>query len=348
MKVLAGKRATVSPYISSISEGMDGSSSPKDLETLLQLTNLYFTNNRRDYDAFQSWYNRMESRIKSQEGTPNKVFSDSLNATMYQHNPEYTAITLNELSDINYDRIMDIYSERFANAGDFTLVFVGNVDENELNPLVEKYIASLPAKGKKEKYNESYMARIAEGNIENRFTIPMSTPKVTVFNIYTVDMKYNIENLLTSNALFQVMRSVYTRTIREEEGGTYGVSTYADVRQVPMDECVFIYQFDTSEDKVAKLEQRAYDEFLNVADNGPEKEDFDKVKEFMLKNYDQQIKENGYWLEVIKSKEFFNTDIHSDYLQAINNLTPKMVQDMAKLIITSGNRIQLVSTGIQQ
>lgn len=346
-KALAGKRVSVTPYIGSISEGIQANCAPKDFETMLQLSYLYFTAQRKDEDAFQAWKKRTATMLDNMGSNPQVVFSDSLTATMYAHHPAKKRIETADLEKIDYNRILNIQKERFANAGDFTFVFVGNINPEEVKPMIEQYIASLPAKGKKETFKK-VEPLLAEGVISNRFTTPMATPKVSVYNILSGTVDFNLENNLKMTMLKQIMDIVYTETIREQEGGTYGVGTQGSLKVNPKGQFMFLYGFDTGEEKRERLEKRAYEELALIAENGPKVEIFNKVKEYLLKKNAEEVMENSYWMDVISMKERFNHDGYTGYTDIVNNLTPDAIRDFAAQILKSGNRIEVVCTGVQQ
>ncbi|MEG1615625.1 MAG: insulinase family protein [Bacteroidales bacterium] len=346
-KVLAGKRADVSPFIGRISEGMNGNCAPKDLETMLQLTYLYFTAPRQDQDAYQAWYNRTLNTLSNLEKNPSVAISDSLTSVLYNNNPAKVRLHSDDLPKVDYNRIAQIYKERFANAGDFTFIFVGNVDPSQLKPMVEQYIASLPAKGKKESYKE-VEPRIQKGELNKYFSLPMETPKVTVYNVISGTCDFNLENNMKMTMLKQIMDMVYTETIREEEGGTYGVGTGGMIDLIPMNQYRFLYAFDTGEDKKDRLAKRAFDELNKVAQEGPREEHFKKVKEYMAKKYQEDVMENNYWMDQIGTKERFGKDTTTGYMEVLNTITPESIQKFASTLLSSGNRIEMVATGVNQ
>lgn len=346
-KILAGKRVSVTPQIGEISEGMSANCAPKDLETMLQLVYLYFTDPRQDEDAYQAWYKRTLNSLLNLQKNPEVAVRDSLTAVMFDHNPDKKRITPEQLSEVDYNRILEIQKERFANAGDFTFAFVGNIDTVALRSMVEQYIASLPARKERERYNIK-SPRIQSGSIEKRFTLPMETPKVSVYNVYTGKSDYTLENNLKMIMLKQIMDIIYVETIREEEGGTYGVGTSASISLVPADQMIFLYGFDTGEEKHQRLEERAHKELLNIAQQGPKPEHFNKVKEYLLKKHQEDVMENGYWMNQITMLERFNKNLSDGYEQTLNALTPEDIRMMAQHLLSSGNRIQMVATGITE
>ncbi len=345
-KVLSGKRAEVSTSVGNIVESLTGSSTPKDLETMLQLTYLNFVAPRADEDAFKAWQSRTSSMLANYESNPQVVFGDSLTAIMYDHNPSKKRLSIEDVKNIDYSRVAELAKERFKNAKDWTFIFVGNVDEQTLRPLVETYIASIPSEGKTESLVYD-LPKVQKGHIDRRFDLPMATPKTTVYNILSGKMKGSLNNTITMDILSQVMSMVYLESIREKEGGTYGVSVQGHIESNPKDQFMFLYGFDTGEDKRQRLEEIAYRELQHVAAEGPKKEHFDKVKEYLVKAKTDKTKQNAYWQGALVDKYLFGEDNISDYLKVLSSIDMKDVQKMAKKVVSSGNRMQVVSTGVE-
>ncbi|MDO5570443.1 MAG: insulinase family protein [Bacteroidales bacterium] len=344
-KMLAGKNVSFTPSISLHEESMNGACSPKDIETLMQLQYLFFTAPRPDNDAFMAWKNNSKNQLKNISNNPGKIIQDSLTSAVYNNNPYTTDLKIEEIDNIDLNHILDVYKKRFSDASDFTFIFVGNIDATALYPLVEQYIASLPSKGKKENFKEIY-PKIVSGNFEKRFEVPMLTPKVTVINVYSIDMYNTLLNAQKASIFQQVLKMAYTKTIREEEGGSYGVSVEGEISDFPKDQYYLIYSFDTGEEKRDKLEQIAFDQIKKIAQQGPEEENFGKVKEYMVKQYNENIKENGYWLSIIDKRVISGLDKESFYLQTLNSITSDDIKDFASKLLNSNNRAQIVATGV--
>jgi zinc protease len=344
-KVLAGKRARAGASIGNISESITGDCAPRDLETMLQLVYLNFTAPRKDEEAYAAYLKQARTALENAGNDPSTVFSDSITAVLYGHNPRAARLALADLDAADYDRILALRKERFANAGDFTFVFVGNIEPDSVRPLIEQYIASLPAKGKKEQYKEVAPGMVT-GKTECRFNLPMNTPKVSVFNVLSGMTDYTQYNQLRMQVLSQIMTMVYTETIREEEGGTYGVSTYGVIDISPRGNYGFIYQFDTGEEKLARLETRAYDELARVAQKGPKQEMFDKVMGYLRKKHEQDVRENTYWRFVVDQNYRLGTDDHTNYYSTLESITPESIKELATEIINSGNRTEVICVGV--
>ena len=342
-KALAGKKASASASISDKTEGIFGDCSPKDLETMLQLTHLLFTAPRMDSEAFQSYKTRTKAALQNREANPMVTFSDSLQATLYSHHPRTLRIKADMVDRIDYERIMQMYRDRFADASDFTFVFVGNIDEAVLRPLVETYLASLPVVKRKETFRDNHLY-FRQGECRNLFTKQMETPKTTVFAFYNGQCPYTLENCILADALSQVMDIVYTEEVREKEGGTYGVGVYCSLNKYPKEEAFMQIVFDTDPDKYEKMVGIILAEAEKMAQEGPKEAILEKVKEFMLKKYKEDVKENGFWMEGLKEYYINGIDAVTDYETLVKGLTPAALKDFTRRLLDQKNRTEVIMT----
>ncbi|MCK9437878.1 MAG: insulinase family protein, partial [Synergistaceae bacterium] len=335
-KVLAGKTATVRPSIRLTTQDFNGSSSIKDFETMLQLVYLYFTAPRKDVDAFKSFIQRMETQLKNQEAEPMVAFSDSITTAIYGNNPLTDRIKLSDLSKVDYDRIIEMFKQQFSNPGSFNFTFVGNVDEEKVRPVVEQYLASLPGEAVKGEFIRVPMSFTA-GTAENIFQREMQNPKASVFNAVTGNMERNMKNQILMSMFDQILDIVYTEKVREEEGGTYGVSSAGAISRYPEGQTVLQIMFDTDPEKKEHLNGIVLKELNEIAANGPRESDFTKVKEYMNKSYTENLKENRYWMNILDQLYFYGEDMHTGYIDAINAMTPKDVQEFVNELLSQGN-----------
>ena len=278
---------------------------------------LLFTDVRKDEKTFEAQRSSLVSSLKMMMNNPRFIFGDSIKSTIYMHNPMKMNPRIEDIEAVNYDNCLKLYSERVANAGDYTFSFVGKFDLETIRPMIEKYIASLPDNGVREKYG--YKVPTAKGEILNKFTLPMENPKVSVRYNLTGDIDFSMKTRTIFNFLSEVMDIVYTRTIREEEGGTYGVGTSAGCSFINKN-YTFIFQFDTNVEKSQQLTDRAIKELKNVVENGADSADFQKVKEAAIKQYQDQLRENSYWMNVLTNKAL-GLDSYTGMADILNNLT---------------------------
>lgn len=345
-KVLAGKNVALTIGLDDRSEVVNGSSTPKDLPTLMQLLYLSFTDQHKDVEAVEAWKSKVKDMLKNMNANPRSAFKDSLNIALYKANQRRMSLKPEEIDQANYDRILQIWQERFGDASDFTFTFVGNVDENELKPLVEKYIASLPSAYSKEKPGIDKMG-IRMDNYVNHFEKPMQTLTSTVYAAYVGKCKYSLENNIKLSMFDQIMDIVYTATIREEEGGTYGVGTQSLLSK-ETDTWMFLFGFDTNPEMQEKLQKRAIAELQKTVAEGPSENDFNKVKEYMLKSHTENLHENKYWLGKINTYNRYGIDDMSGFEDIVRKQTPKTIQQFMKKLFSKAALIEVSMKGIQE
>ena len=342
-KVLAGKKASISASVNGLTERLNGSCSPKDLETLMQLVYLTFTAPRMDEAAFESFKQRTKASLANQEANPMIALTDTLQKEMYGNHPMAIRVKAEMIDQIDYNRIMEMYKDRFKEAGDFTFLFVGNINLEEAKPLIETYLGGLPTINRKENFKDIKMD-IQKGAHKNVFEKQMETPKATVISIISGHCDFTPKNNLLMSMLSQTMNMVYLETIREKEGASYGVSAGGQMNCYPKPEAIFQIFFDTDPAKREKMEQIVMSELQKVAQKGPNPEHLAKVKEYMLKQYTESIKENGYWLNQLHEYYFSNIDMNTNYEKLVNEITAEDVKNFTKALLDQGNIIEVTMT----
>ena len=342
-KVLAGKKVGISASVNGLTERLNGHCSPKDLETLMQLVYLSFTAPRMDETAFESFKQRMKASLVNQEANPMTAFSDTLQKEMYGNHPMAVRVKSEMIDQIDYNRIMEMYKDRFKEAGDFTFLFVGNINLEEAKPLIETYLGGLPTINRKENFKDIEM-NIQKGVHKNVFEKQLEVPKATVISIISGECELSPKNSLLMTMLSQTMDMVYIETIREKEGASYGVSTAGQMNMYPKSEAIFQIYFDTDPAKREKMEQIVMSELQKVAQEGPSPEHLAKVKEFLLKKHLENVKENGYWLNQLNEYYFCNIDFNTNYEKLVNEITVEDVKNFTKALLDQGNIIEVTMT----
>ena len=347
-KVLTGKQATYQCNVGPLTEQIDAGSTIDDVETMLQLVYLRFTTMRQDTAIFNSWKERRFNAMKNRNLNPMVAVGDTLTVTMYGNNPRKPIPHIEDIDKIDYDRACELFSQRYANAGDFSFIFVGNFDIEKMRPLVEQYIASLPSTGKKENYDASQIPTIRKGHHIKHLSVPMESPKTTVLYNITANVKNTQKNRISFQILRQVLSMMYTEQIREQEGGTYGVSVSGDLARVPENTLTMFINFDTNEAQAQGLLDKAINILNELAQNGPDSNKFNQVKEYIAKRRQSQIVENNYFMSILKNKVLYNNDDAFTYEKTLNNLTEKDVQRLAKKIASSNDIIEIIMNGKQK
>lgn len=346
-KVLAGKIVGVTPYVNALEEGLRGSCSPKDLETLLQLTYMMFTAPRMDEAAFESFKNRTKAALHNRELDPMKAFSDTLTVALYNHHPRVIDFTADMVDKIDYARVMEMFGERLADGDDFTFMFVGNIDMETAAPLIEQYLGALPVKEGAETFNADNYPRIRKGAYTNNFERTMELPKSTVLLFYTGKTECTLRNKVMASIFSQVMDMVYTESVREKEGGTYGVSVSAGINRYPEEQLRLQIAFDTDPERRARMAEVVKQGLTDFVKNGPDATQLARVKEFMLKKFQENQKENSYWMSQLKEYHWNGIDTTTDYEQTVTGITAKDLQKFVKKLIKQGNCIEVSINGVK-
>lgn len=340
-KKLAGKTVDAACSVTQITQGVNMSSNKKDIETALQLVYLMYTSPRQDKQAFDAYTEQLKNALRNAGMQPSVAFRDSISHAMYGDNPRTKNIELEDIATLDYNRMFEMYKECFEHTVPAIFTFVGTIDEETLRPLVEQYLATLPV-GDKNKGIKDRDLKINKGKKIVHFTRDMETPKTSVYNLYSGVLDYNQKNKIALNIFNQVLDLVFTRTIREEEGGTYGVNSNVEISQFPLGQTTLTMSYTTDSSKVENLNKIALQEIKRIAEEGPELTDFNKVLEFIKKNHADRIKTNNYWLSIINTYNFYGEDNYTLYLNLLNSMTPNDIKNIAKDILDQDNYIEVI------
>jgi zinc protease len=338
-KTLAGKTVAVNPVFSGISEGVRGNSGVKDLETLFQLNYLYFTAPRKDTALFRSYVQRNKSQYANISANPQAAFVDTMYKTLYNNNPLAPVTVPNSayFDKINVDRSLAIYKERFSDASGMNFVFVGSFKEQEIIPLIEKYIASLPATTKKFAIVDNKVRPVSG---KQQLTVNKGKEqKSLILALYTGELPYSEDLDLKTQALSEVLNIRIIEELREKIQGIYGGGTFANIDKYPYANYSFILQLPCGPEKVDTLIKTVKKEFSDIAKNGPDTSYLNKVKKQWIEQYRTGVKENGTWLSQLLEYKLQggNPDRFVNYEKYVQKLTPKDVQQAAQLILAGKN-----------
>ena len=340
-KMLMGKSVRVSPSVGTKSQGINGSSSVKDMKTMFELAHLYFTSPRRDTTAFNEFISRNRSFLTNRNASPKVDYNDSIRAILYGHHPRMEPVVQSTLDHVSYDRILEIYKERFSDASNFKTVIIGNYDEQELRQLLCQYLATLPSTGKHEQTNYSNIPQVVGGHSVHKFTKKMATPLANVSIFYTADVPFTAQSDLELDFLKRCLSIAYTDSVREEKGGTYGVSVDFELAKDDQPNATFKIAYNADPSRYEELNPIIYQQLKNIADNGPLESSMDKVKLYLTKQYAQMAITNDYWSYIIWHELDDDVDFDRDYCKMVENMTAANVQRMAQRLLASGRCIEV-------
>ena len=337
-KKLAGIQASASAVVSVRTEGIEGNCVKKDLETMLQLVYLSFTSPRRDDDAFTSHIERTRNALKNADLNPQTTLADSLASVLYGNDVRAKRQKAEDLDRISYDRLLEIYRERFANAGDFEFYLVGDVNADSVAPLLAKYLGALPAKGKKEKY-EDINQRLTKGGRECYFTKKQDTPNSMNVFVYHGPMKKTMKNAILISMLEQSMDMLFTETVREESGGAYGVPVSANMSDYPEEIAVVQVVLPTAPEKRVAMTALIDKGVKQMMEKGPSEENLAKIKEYMLRSHQEELKSNDYWMSSLLLKTRYNQEFVEGYADCVNSVSIEDIKQTAQQVFGCGNRL---------
>ena len=345
-KVLTGKIARVAPQINEFSETLDGNSSVKDFETMLQLVYLYFTAPRRDDKAYQALVNMYETALRNRDANPKTAFSDSIRLTVSDHNPRTMIFNLPMLEKVSQDKALALYKERFANPADFTFMFTGNIDPNDAatQKLICTWLGGLKTCKTREDYTDNGV-RAPKGKVKNYFTRDMQIKTASNRLQFTAAMPYSWASALNMEVIGRILDIRYLESIREREGGSYGVGVYGYAATMPVEQAILLIQFDTDPEKETRLLEVIYEEINTILADGPRADDLHKAKESMLKDFAEDVEKNDWWDGTALPSYYTNKyaeDYLRDYRAAVEAVTPETVVNTLKQLIDSQNVVEVV------
>lgn len=341
-KMLAGKTATVTPFIDNDTRGMAGTSNVKDTKTLLELVYLYFTQPRKDPQAFKNLMEQQQEFLTNAHVNPMLAYNDTLHKVAYATN-RMESMNKEQLKRVNYNRIMHIYKELFANAANFKLILTGNININKLRPLLCQYIATLPSNNTKETIG-TYEPKLVDGKKTYIFHKKQTTPTAITTIVIKGKMEYNNRNELLMDAIGQLLRIVYTEKVREDKGGTYSVQVSGDLQHHPNDEALLRIAFQTDPQKYNDLIPIVYKELEKMATEGPSQQDLDKVKAYELKVYNQVLRMNNYWEYVLYTDLYNGIDVDTDFRYIVENMTCDDIRTTLRNLLNQNNCIEVTMT----
>ena len=344
-KQLAGKKVTLSASVTSQRETLGGNSSPKDFETMLQLVYLRFQQPRMDADAFESYKTRMKAQLENAKANPLSTINDTISIAMFGHHPRIVMMQPEMVDQINYQRGLDMFADRFADASDFTFFFVGNIDVDAMKPLIAQYLGALPDKQRKEAAIDRKLD-ILPGTRVKEYAKEMQTPMATTIMVYSGKESYNLRNNVLMDFLTQALDMVFTDEVREKEGGTYGVNSYGSLNKYPHEEAMMQIVYQTDPTKKEKLNTLIDELVKKMAAEGPTAEQMQKVRDYMVKQYNDNQKENSYWISSLDEYYYTGIDFNADYLSIVNSVTAADVKAFATDLIQQGNKVTVVLTTI--
>lgn len=331
-KKLSGKIVSIYPYIDGTSEGFSGSCSVQDFETMLQLLHMYFTVPRTDDIAYNAFIKRMKLMLDNKALEPENALMDTMMVLRANYHPRVRPMTSQLLDEASLKKMKSIFKTRFGDPGSFTFYFVGNIDPVTAKPLIEKYLGGLPKVVREETWADNNI-RPPEGKVAREIKREMKVPKGTVYITYSGTFDYDdFQARLNLASLCDILDVRYVETIREEQSGTYGAAVYESMGKYPYENYSVTIYFDCDPANTGKLKEIVYQEIEKLKTEGPTEKDLHGVKENKLKVHQEDLRQNNYWLNMIKNKDYYQTDLdeYLEFEEYVNRMTSETLKAAAR------------------
>ena len=340
-KLLTGKIASANASIGGRAEGISGTASPKDVETMFQLVYLRFTAPRKDSTGFAAFRQSMQAMLANNAATPQSAFSDTLTATLTQHAFRARPLSPALLNEVKYDQAFKIYQDRFADASDFTFFLVGNFTLDSIKPLVQRYLGGLPSINRKEVAKDDGI-RPPKGVIEKTVRRGVEPQSQTVI-AFTAPYEYSAQEQLALSTLGQILSNRLIDKLREQLGGTYSVNAAASGSREEMKLATVVFQFGSAPERADELTKAIFAEIQSIKDNGPTAADLEKVREAQLRARETAVRTNGFWAGQLSNDWQYGDDplLVLNYTTMVSALTTDAIRDAARKYIKNDNYIRV-------
>lgn len=342
-RYLSDKNASVSPYISSLQEGFNGNATPEDLETMLQLTYLYFTNPREDTAAFQSYVSKNKAIYRNILSNPQYYYYDKVASILSQNHPRGGGYpTVEDWQGVAFGEVQQTYDDRFKDASDFTFFFVGNFEVEKIKSLLATYLGSLPDTDRSEKWKDVGV-RPPSGvvkEIVKKGTDPKSMVNIT----FTGEFDYTRQKAYELNSLIQALNIKLIEKVREEKSGVYSISARADADKYPYEHYSITISYPCAPENVDELTEAVFEQIKQLRQNGPTAADLQKVKEAQRREMETNLKENGFWLHTLENAYFMDQDPAEvlSYEERINQLNAEDLKEVADKYFNMDQYVKVV------
>jgi zinc protease len=340
-KVLSGKAASVRPSVTDVAESLSGSASPKDLETLFQLIYLTFTQPRADATIFGILTAQVKTALANQAASPTFAFNETLQTTLYQNHFRARPMTAERVAEMDLDKSFAFYKDRFADASDFTFVFVGSFDLGAIRPLVEQYLGSLPSLGRKESWKNVGMVP-ARGAVEKTVKKGIE-PQSRVALVLSGPFQWNRDQRVAIRAMASVLETRLRETLREELSGTYGVQVTPQYSKIPNEQYLINIGFGCSPARAAELTKVAFKEIEALRSGGPTEKQVSDVREQLLREFETNMKQNAYLLAQITMRYQVPQDLGEFFglAEFYKTVDAAMIREAARTYLDTSNCVQV-------
>ena len=344
VKLLAGKSLSVTPYIRELAEGIEGETTPADLETLFQLINLYFTSPHADQDAFDVFQTKLLTELTNRQQDPSAALSDAFNKAIYGDTIRRGTMPIEEAEALDLARGFEIFQDRFADAGDFTFIFAGNFDTDEITQYAQTYLGSLPISGRQETWQD-VAPELPQGIVEAD-VFKGEGERSVVQLVFTGPIEATPERELEVEAVAGVLDIMLRESLREDLGGVYSSSAYGFTNDLPHPSYFIVVAFGTDPGRVDELVEATFAEIDELTQNGPSQENVDKVVAQQASSHEEEMESNKYWSTTLKDYAFYGEQkldmLQPEYVDLITSLDADTLQAAAQEFLQDDRYVKAV------
>lgn len=336
--LLSGRDIRTSFEIDKMDETVEMASSTEDMEDAFRVLYLKLTQPEVDSRAFAKYRKGEKERLARIHKSPVQLMGDSIQTNVYSHHPLASKTTVDRLEAADVTAILDIYKDRFGDMGDFNFYIVGDFDWNKMEEMLERYVASLPSNGRKEEAKDINL-HYAPGNTNVDFSVPLETKESIVYNFFHGPLDYTMKNKLAGTFLGEIFGDRLLADLREKKGWTYSVQTHVglnpDLNGSDPSQFLLPVYIKVAPENVEGTEAAIHSTLLELAQNGPDESEMSKVRDYLVKDYKEGLKENRFWLSAIQGLEEYGIDYINDYLNVLDSITKDDIRNLAARIADS-------------
>jgi len=342
-RILNGKAVSVRPFINEVNQGLGGGATPQDLETMFQLVYLRFTQPRADAAAFAAMQSQAQALLANQMASPEAVFDQAVNTALTGGSPRRQGETPETVARWNLEKSLAFYKARFADASHFTFVFAGSFTPDSIRPLVETYVASLPATDRNETWRDTGVAP-PKGVIEKTVEKGIA-PKSEVAIVFAGPFVYDDANKLALQVVTLLLQSRLSDAIREELGATYSITVESQSARIPRPEYRVRIDWTCDPARTQSLVQRVMTEIDSVKQTLLMPEQVSRVRSLLARDHEKKSEENGYLLGQI-SRRYEDGDgarvgAAVNPAQQISELSGAAIQQAARRYLDTDNYVRV-------
>ena len=341
-KILAGSTAAVEPVINELTSGLRGSCTREDLEKMLQLSYLYFTDPGKDPDLWQSYSSRLKNNLANRESSPMNLYSDLITNLLYQNHPRKQPLTVKSLENFNLEKAFDFYQACFSGAAGYTFYFVGSISPEELEKYIPSYLGGLPTGNGQQNWIDRNV-RYPGGVIKESLTSGID-PVSYVTMIYTGTWEWSDKETEIFQALSESLDIILNERLREEASGTYSPGIGAYPARIPHENYSFLISFSCDPERTEELIDLVHNIIEELKETPPEKRITDDVAKSRQVYREEQMQKNSFWLSRLERTYFLDMPremiIPRDYLT--DGYTPEIFQNRIRQYLNPENYLEIL------